>query len=145
MKLSTKGRYSVRLMLDLAMHDGEGPILLKDIAERQAISEKYLWQLIPPLKNLGLVTSFRGAHGGYTLAKTPAEINLQDIVTAVEGPLSLVDCVDDPKLCARVDTCVSRAVWQEVSEKILQILASFTLATLIERQRTQAGECNYVI
>lgn len=145
MKLSTKGRYSVRLMLDLALHYGEGPILLKDIARRQDISEKYLWQLIPPLKNVGLVTSFRGAHGGYTLAKAPENISLKDIVTAVEGPLHFVDCVDDASLCIRAETCVSRDLWGEVTHKILDVLASYTLDQLAQKQREKTGSFTYVI
>ncbi len=145
MKLSTKGRYSVRFMIDLALHYGEGPVLLKDIAERQEISDKYLWQLIPPLKNVGLVTSFRGAHGGYTLAKSPEEISLKDIVTTVEGPLHLVDCVDDPSMCNRADTCVSRDLWDEVAHKISDVLESYTLDTLARKQREKVGAFTYVI
>jgi Rrf2 family cysteine metabolism transcriptional repressor len=85
MKLSTRGRYGVRMMLELALHYGEGPILLKDIAERQGISEKYLWQLINPLKTTGLVNSLRGAHGGYVLAKAPEAISLKAILQILEG------------------------------------------------------------
>lgn len=145
MKLSTKGRYSVRFMIDLALHHGQGPILLKEIAERQEISDKYLWQLIPPLKNVGLVTSFRGAHGGYTLAKPPQEITLKDIVTTVEGSLHLVDCVDDPSLCSRAETCVSRDVWNEVAQKILEVLESYTLDELARKQREKVGAFTYMI
>jgi Rrf2 family protein len=145
MKLSTKGRYSVRFMIDLALHYGEGPILLKDIAERQKISDKYLWQLIPPLKNVGLVTSFRGAHGGYTLAKSPENITLNDIVTTVEGPLHLVDCVNDPSLCDRAETCVSRDLWDEVAQKISDVLESYTLDELARKQREKVAAFTYVI
>lgn len=145
MKLSTKGRYSVRFMIDLALHYGEGPILLKDIAERQEISDKYLWQLIPPLKNMGLVTSFRGAHGGYTLAKPAKEITLKDIVTTVEGPLHLVDCVDDPSICGRADICVSRELWDEIAHKLLEVLESYTLDELAQKQREKVEAFTYVI
>lgn len=145
MKLSTKGRYSTRFMLDLALHYGEGPVLLKEIAGRQGISEKYLWQLIPPLKNVGLVCSFRGAHGGYTLAKPPELISLKDIVTTVEGSLCLVECVDDPSLCKRSETCASRDVWNEVTQKILEVLESFTLQDLIEKQRSKIEAFAYII
>jgi len=145
MKLSTKGRYSVRFMIDLALHHGEGPVLLKEIAERQEISDKYLWQLIPPLKNVGLVTSFRGARGGYTLAKAPAEITLKDIVTTVEGPLYLVDCVDDPSLCSRTETCVSRDLWDEVAQKIAEVLESYTLEELARKHYEKVGAFTYVI
>jgi Rrf2 family protein len=145
MKLSTKGRYGTRLMVDLALHHGEGPILLKEIAERQEISEKYLWQLISPLKNAGLINSTRGAHGGYNLAKPPAQITLKEIVVTLEGPMCLVECVDTPSVCSRSDTCVSRDVWHEVSEKILQTLESITLEYLVEKQKSKAEAFTYVI
>src|SRR5450759_2500949 len=96
MKLSTKGRYGVRLMLDLASHFGEGPVILKQISQREEISEKYLWQLINPLKSVGLVRATRGAHGGYVLAKTPSEITVKDILQVVEGSLCIVECVEKP-------------------------------------------------
>jgi len=145
MKLSTKGRYGIRLMVDLALHHGEGQILLKDIAERQEISEKYLWQLIPPLKNAGLLSSTRGAHGGYMLTKPPAQITLKDIVIAVEGSMCLVDCVDNPSVCSRADTCASRDVWCEISEKILQALEAITLEKLVEHQQRKTKALTYVI
>ena len=145
MKLSTKGRYGIRLMVDLALHHGEGQILLKDIAERQEISEKYLWQLIPPLKNAGLISSIRGAHGGYMLTKPPAQITLKDIVIAVEGSMCLVDCVDNPSVCSRADTCASRDVWCEISEKILQALEAITLEKLVEQQQRKTKALTYVI
>ncbi len=144
MKLSTKGRYGVRLMFDLAMHYGKGPIFLKDIAERQGISEKYLWQLIPPLKQAGLVTSTRGAHGGYELSKSPDQMTVREIVSAVEGPLSLVDCVGDPSICARKDACVVNGVWSEISAKLIQAMEVITLASMVEKQQKH-DVLNYVI
>jgi len=135
MKLSTRGRYGVRLMLDLALHYGEGPILLKDIAERQGISEKYLWQLINPLKTTGLVNSLRGAHGGYVLGKAPEAISLKAILQILEGPLCLVDCVDNPSLCDRADSCISRDIWGEASKNMQQTLEDTTLAAMVERQK----------
>lgn len=144
MKLSTKGRYGVRLMFDLAMHYGKGPIFLKDIAERQGISEKYLWQLIPPLKQAGLVTSTRGAHGGYELSKSPDQMTVREIVSAVEGPLSLVDCVGDPSICARKDACIVNGVWSEISAKLIQAMEVITLASMVEKQQKH-DVLNYVI
>ncbi|MCX5839735.1 MAG: Rrf2 family transcriptional regulator [Deltaproteobacteria bacterium] len=135
MKLSTRGRYGVRLMLELALHYGEGPILLKDIAERQGISEKYLWQLINPLKTTGLVNSLRGAHGGYILGKAPDAISLKEILQVLEGPLCLVDCVDNPSLCERADSCISRDIWGEASKNMQQTLEDTTLAAMVERQK----------
>lgn len=135
MKLSTKGRYGVRLMFDLALHYGSGTVSLKDVAKRQGISEKYLWHLIPPLKNAGLITSTRGSHGGYVLAKRPAEITLREILTVLEGPMSLVECIDKPSMCERSDTCVAREIWTEVADKMLQSLESFTLERMMEKQK----------
>ena len=125
----------MRLMLDLALHYGEGPILLRDIAERQGISEKYLWQLINPLKTTGLVNSQRGAHGGYVLGKAPEAISLKAILQILEGPLCLVDCVDNPALCERAPSCISRDIWGEASKNMQQTLEDTTLAAMVERQK----------
>ena len=138
MKLSTRGRYGVRMMMDLALHNGAGPILLKDIALRQDISEKYLWQLINPLKMAGLVNSLRGAHGGYILGKAPAAISLKEILQVLEGPLCLVDCVDNPSLCKRSPSCISRDIWGEASKNMLQALEETTLAVMVEKQQKKA-------
>lgn len=135
MKLSTRGRYGVRMMMDLALHHGEGPVLLKDIAQRQGISEKYLWQLINPLKTAGLVNSLRGAHGGYILGKAPDAISLKEVLQVLEGPLCLVDCVDNPSLCDRASSCISRDIWGEASKNMLQTLAGTTLAGMVEKQK----------
>lgn len=140
MKLSTKGRYGVRLMIDLALHNGEGPVLLKDIARRQGISEKYLWNLINPLKTVGFVQSIRGAHGGYKLAKDPAEISLKDIMRVLEGPLCLVDCVENPSSCKRSSTCITRDVWCEASQSFINTLESMTLEKMIDRHRLKGTE-----
>ena len=122
-------------MLELALHYGEGPVLLKDIAERQGISEKYLWQLINPLKTTGLVNSLRGAHGGYVLGKSPEAISLKAILQVLEGPLCLVDCVDNPSLCNRANSCISRDVWGEASKNMQQTLEDTTLAAMVEKQK----------
>ena len=135
MKLSTRGRYGVRLMLDLALHYGEGPIFLKDIAERQGISGKYLWQLINPLKAMGLISSQRGAHGGYILGKAPESISVKEILQILEGSLCLVDCVDNPALCERSLSCISRDIWGEASKNMQQTLEDTTLAAMVERQK----------
>ncbi len=133
MKLSTRGRYSVRIMLDLAIHDNEGPVFLKDIAQRQQISEKYLWQLINPLKVMGLIKSVRGANGGYSLARRPSEITLRDIIQVGEGSLSLVECVDNALGCDRSDLCVYRDVWMEATRKMLETFESLTLEDMVLR------------
>jgi len=137
MKLSTKGRYGVRLMLDLALNSAKSPVTLKDIAARQDISKKYLWQLIYLLKKAGLIISSRGARAGYVLAKSPAQIDLKDIVCVLEGKICLVECVDNPTICKRSGSCVSRDVWQEATEKVSGVLESFTLEKMMKKHRAR--------
>ncbi|AGB41731.1 rrf2 family protein, putative transcriptional regulator [Halobacteroides halobius DSM 5150] len=129
MKLSTKGRYGVRAMFDLALYQGDGPIPLRSIAERQGISENYLEQLVATLRNEGLVNSVRGAHGGYLLAKKAEEITVGDIIRALEGPIALSDCVteDIESECENNDGCVVKLIWQQVKENIDEVLDSITL------------------
>ncbi len=139
MKLSTKGRYGTQVMLDLALHHGEGRILLKDIARRQGISGNYLEHLMPPLKAAKLVNSSRGAHGGYTLAKPPDQVKLIDIIQALEGSLAPAECVLTPRVCRRAQSCVTRDVWAEMKEAIDKVLKSTTLQDLVERQKEKEG------
>ncbi|MBL7084618.1 MAG: Rrf2 family transcriptional regulator [Candidatus Omnitrophica bacterium] len=138
MKLSTKGRYGTRLMLDLALRYGNGPILLRDIAGRQEISEKYLGQLVTPLKVAGLINSIRGAHGGYMLAKEPSEITLKEVIQSLEGSLSLSECIDVPRVCQRVSSCVTRDILEEMSEKMIGVLESTTLQDMISREKQKS-------
>jgi Rrf2 family protein len=148
MKLSTKGRYGVRLMIDLAVHYGEGPVLLREIAKREEISEKYLSNLVNPLKATGLVEATRGVHGGYVLGKAPAEITMKEIVEVLEGSLCLVDCVEKPSLCNRVAFCITRDLWSEAAEGMARILGKYTLADMALRQRVKresAMHDNYTI
>jgi len=145
MKISTKGRYGMRAMVDLAIHYGEGPVLLKDIAKRQQLSERYLEQLVLTLKAAGLVKSIRGARGGFMLNKAPSEINLSQIFQVLEGPLGLVECVDDPASCSRIDSCVTRDVWQELKDGIISILDSKTLQDLAEQQTLKEKKAMYYI
>jgi Rrf2 family protein len=133
MKLSTKGRYGTRLMLELALHESSELVTLHQISKQQKISKKYLWSLINPLHRAGLVRAIRGAQGGYALAKPPAEITLRDIIVEVEGPLSIVDCVQMPSICDREPLCIARDVWMELSGKIEETLASVTLKDLVDR------------
>lgn len=146
MKLSTKGRYGVRLMIDLAGHYGEGPVLLREIARRQEISEKYLSNLINPLKAAGLVEATRGVNGGYVLGKPPAEISMHEIVQVLEGSLSLVDCVEKPALCSRASHCASYDLWREAAQSLAQVLGKYTLADMLARQEAKGeNPDNYVI
>ena len=130
MKLTTRSRYGIRLMYDLAVNYGQGYIFLKDISERQQISEKYLGQLILPLKSAGLVTSSRGAHGGYSLSKRPDDITLFDIVNSLEGTLCVVECVRKPEVCDRVSSCPTRPVWEKFDNTINGFLKGITLESL---------------
>ncbi len=120
-------------MLDLALHYGEGNIILKDIAKRQEISSKYLGSLIPPLKAAGLITSSRGAHGGYTMARAPEDITLKEVILALEGDICLSECVSTPSVCRRSSSCVTRDIWDQVGEAILGVLESITLKDMINR------------
>ncbi len=143
MKLSTRGRYSSRMMLELALQYGKGPILLRDVSNSQDISLKYLSQLLIPLKVGNLIRSARGAHGGYFLARAPKDIKLSDIITAVEGSVSPVECVDNPDICSRHNNCVTLEVWSEIGVKCLEVLASYTLQDMVNRQNTKLEESNY--
>ena len=139
MKLSTRVRYGVRLMIALALNYGNGPILLKDIARGENISEKYLSIIMIPLRSAGLVNSSRGAYGGYTLAREPSNINLKEIVDALEDS-SLVDCVRHPSRCPRVPICVSRDVWALIGGKISDTLSSITLEALVRLNHEKAEQ-----
>jgi Rrf2 family protein len=135
MKISTKIRYGTRAMLELACHYGEGPIELREIAKREDISLKYLEQVIVPLRTAGLVKSARGSKGGYSLAKPPSEIYLKDLVETLDGPLNLIECLNDPKVCQKVPYCITRDIWQEVSEAIDGIFHSVTLEEMVRRKK----------
>jgi Rrf2 family transcriptional regulator, cysteine metabolism repressor len=137
MKISTKGRYGVRLMVDIAINMQKGPVSLKSIAKRQNISEKYLWHLINPLKNAGLINVVRGSFGGYTLAKKTKDITLNDILNILEGNMCLVECTENSKFCNKARMCIMRDLWYEIKEKFSAILKSYTLEKIIERQKNR--------
>lgn len=145
MKLSTKVRYSVRLMIDLAINGVKGPVLLRDIARRQEISEKYLGHLVPLLKSAGLIDATRGAKGGFILVRLPSLITLKDIIEAVDGPICLVGCLTDPDICKRSGSCASGDFWGEATNALVKVFGSFTLAGLAERQKIKDEGLNYVI
>jgi len=132
-------------MLELAGNFGKGPVSLKDVSEHQEISEKYLWHLIKPLKNAGLVHSTRGPHGGYKLAKPPAQINLKDIISVLEGPVSLADCTHDPKICKRSADCAARQVWTEITDKLLVTVESYSLEYMLKIQKAKHSTVDYAI
>ena len=122
-------------MLELACHYGEGPIELREIARKEDISIKYLEQVIVPLRTAGLVKSARGSKGGYSLAKHPSQIYLKDLVETLDGPLNLIECLNDPKACQKVLYCVTRDIWREVSEAINGIFHSVTLEDMVHRKK----------
>lgn len=136
MKVSTKGRYGVRFMMDLADHGERGNVTLREISRRQAISEKYLWQVVNPLKKEGLIRAVAGPGGGFALARPPAAITLGDILDVLEGGNGLVPCTDEPAECGRSNACAAREVWKEVAQTLTETLASITLADMVEKQRT---------
>ncbi len=153
LRMSTRGRYGVRLMVVLALNWGNGITLLKDVSRREDISVKYLGQIIIPLKNAGLVTSQRGSRGGYALGHPPDEITVRDVVEAIEGRITVAPCVDEPEAggggrgeCARATVCVATRVWRKLGDDILSSLSSFTLASLARQARElTAADADYEI
>lgn len=144
MKISTKGRYALRLMLDLALHDGDAPVRIKDIAARQDISDKYLEQIISSLNKAGYVKSIRGPQGGYKLARDPESYTVGMILRLTEGSLAPVACLDDEvNTCDRQETCATLKLWQMLDEAIKGVVDRVTLADLVEWQTEMID--NYVI
>lgn len=136
MKISTKGRYALRMLLDLAEHQNCGFIALKDIAERQNISKKYLEQIIPIFNKSGMLKTNRGSQGGYQLAKTPDKYTVGEILRLTEGSLSPIACVEeDPITCERSGECATLPVWQGLYRVINEYLDSITLQDILDQQR----------
>lgn len=132
MKISTKTRYGMRFMIDLAQNEGEGCMALKDVAERQGISKKYLEQVVAPLVAAELLTVTRGNQGGYRLARPAAEITLADVVAASEDGLELLDCMGTLSACERAEGCPSRRVWGGLQDALTGYLEGRTLADVID-------------
>jgi len=134
LKVSTKGRYGLRAIVDLAVNDNEGQVSLKSVAERQGLSENYLEQLFAALKKSGIVKSIRGAQGGYMLAKPAEKITVGDVLRSLEGTLCPVDCIDldTPTSCQRADACVTAPVWIKLRDKINEVVDSFTIEDLVQ-------------
>lgn len=131
MKLSTRGRYGVKAMFELALHYGGDPVSIKEIAERQSISEYYLEQLFSSLRKAGLVKSIRGAQGGYVLSRPPEEITIADIFNVLEGPIEVSDCITQELNCSRINYCATRLLWLKISNSINDILNSTTLQDVV--------------
>ena len=134
MKLSTKGKYGVRALFEIARNYGKGPLAIKEIAGRQQISLSYLEQILHRLGKAGIIESVRGPHGGYELAKRPADLTIGDVVRALEGPIALSHCLE-PGVggCYQADDCVARMVWSRVGEKIEEALDSITFEQLLRQ------------
>ena len=140
MKISTKGRYGLRILIDLAMHDPGKPRMLKDIAQSQQISEKYISRLVIDLRRAKLVRSVRGVNGGFHLAKLPEEITLLEVLETMEGPISVVECVRSPEKCKRQMLCPARSIWQELNEGIRGLTRNITLDDILNAYRKQNAE-----
>jgi Rrf2 family cysteine metabolism transcriptional repressor len=138
MKLSARGRYGTRVLLDLALQGGKEPVPLKDIARRQQISLLYLEHLVAPLIAAGMIRSTRGPRGGVWLSRSPQEIRLSEVIGLLEGSIAPVDCVNDPKACPRSELCVTRDIWTELKKAMDGVLESITLQDLVERQKGKA-------
>lgn len=137
MKVSTRTRYGIRAILDLAEYTGERPLQLRIIAKDQDISIKYLEQLMSILRAAGFVRSVRGARGGYVLAKPANEIRLADVFKCLEGPVVTADCVESDDYCARSTDCVAKQVWAQVEKAIMNVLESVTLQDLVDRAKDE--------
>ncbi len=141
-KISTKGRYGTRLMLNLARHylPDKKYVVLKSISDEEEIPIRYLEQIIIPLKLNKLIKSMRGSGGGYVLARPPSQIKISEIILALEGPLTLVDCVEDANYCPRAPSCATRKVWARASQLLFDYFNNLTLADLVKLDKTNRAK-----
>jgi len=140
LKLSTRGRYGLRAMTEIARgYGGERPVMMSAITERQQISRKYLHAILTSLKDAGLVRAIRGARGGFVVARPPSDITVGEICEALEGKLAVVDCVADRSVCTRVDTCRTRGMWKRLNDAMVEVLGGTTLADLAENPQVGEG------
>lgn len=136
MKISAKARYGLRILLDVALHETHArPRTIKEIADAQGISEKFISRIVVPLRERGMIKSERGKLGGFRLAQAPIDITLLAVIETLQGPISLVDCVADKAGCVRSGTCVARSVWTDVNTAVRAALRGMTLETVLERVR----------
>ena len=145
MKISTKGRYALRMLIDLAEHKESGYISLKDVAKRQQISKKYLEQIIPIFNHTGMLLTNRGAQGGYKLARTPDKYTVAEILRLTEGSIAPVACLDqEPNECERSAECVTLPIWQGLYDVITEYLEGITLQDILDKEQERHGN-DYVI
>ena len=141
MKISTKGRYALRLMIDIATNDTGNPICIKDVAERQNLSDKYLEQIISVLNKAGFVKSIRGPQGGYLLKKKPEEYTVGMILRLIEGSVAPVSCVEENEsICERQDGCVTYILWKKISDAINGVVDTVTLKDLVDWQQNMENK-----
>ncbi len=145
MKLTMKGDYGLRAMLDMAAYYGQGPIESSDIARRQYIPEQYLDQILMVLRKEGLVKSVRGPKGGHMLSKHPGQITMAQVMQALEGYVPPMECLPNPDFCKLSPGCALREVWQKIDAMTQQILGSTTIEELAQRHRTEETETMYYI
>ena len=145
MKISTKGRYALRMLIDLAEHKENGYISLKDIAKRQQISKKYLEQIIPIFNHTGMLLTNRGAQGGYKLARKPEQYTVAEVLRLTEGSIAPVACLDqEPNECERSAECVTLPIWQGLYDVITEYLEGITLQDILDKEQERHGN-DYVI
>jgi len=144
-KVSTKGDYGVRALVELAHHYGEGPVQSAEIASRQEVPEPYLDQLLTNLRRAGFIRSVRGPQGGHALIRDPKQVRLSEVMQALEGSLAPIACVDDPGACTRTGGCVQREVWERVRDATFDILQGVSIADLAEKERLNKDGGRYYI
>lgn len=150
MKISAKARYGLRILMDIALHEtADKPRLMKDICEAQSLSEKFTSRLVIPLREAGMIHSLRGKQGGFRLAKSTADITLLEIIETLQGPISLLDCLSEPKTCTRSKTCPTRTIWTDVNSAIKNTFSSITLESILaqiaDADHISGVPCEYVI
>ena len=144
MKMSTRTRYGVRMLINLAKKYNKGPLQISAISKLEDISEKYLGQITIILKSSGLINSVKGASGGFFLTRDPSEINLKDVVRILEGDINIVECVKNNDSCVRATKCVTKIIWREVNEAIESTLEKYTLKDLVEMSLNFNSDMFYI-
>lgn len=139
MKLSTKGKYGVKAVVDLALHQKENPVSIKSISQRQGISEYYLEQLFAPLRKADIIRSIRGAQGGYVLNKEPKDLTVLELMNILEGPVEISECLDN-NMCSNIDCCATRMVWKKLKESIDDVMGSITIQDILNDYKNNGIE-----
>ncbi len=137
MKISTKGRYGLRVILELALHYGNGAVSMDTISKNQDISVKYLHNILTRLKHANLVRAIRGSEGGFVMSQPPSQTTASDVVQAMEGPFELIECISNPALCKRSPQCVTMKVWSDLGKVMENFLSSMTIEYLVQQQKNK--------